>query len=96
MRIHVTILGGDCPRTFTLNGRIGQTMHHLHRAGTEGITALHNPALRLAAYIKSLRIMGFIIDTEREKHEGDYPGVHARYRLVSAVTVRTDRHEGAE
>ena len=71
-------------------------MHHLHHAGTEGITSLNNPALRLAAYIKSLRKMGFIIDTEREKHEGDYPGVHARYRLVSAVTVRTGGNEAAE
>jgi hypothetical protein len=33
------------------------------------------------------RDVGFTIDTEREEHDGDYPGFHARYRLCSTVIL---------
>ncbi|MFT6607143.1 MAG: hypothetical protein ACJA2X_002353 [Halocynthiibacter sp.] len=35
--------------------------------------------------------MGFEITTEREEHEGDYPGHHARYRLESIVKLEHER-----
>lgn len=35
-------LGGDCPRLFTLSGRIGQTIYHLMQAKRQGITSLEN------------------------------------------------------
>jgi hypothetical protein len=91
MQIRVTLTLGEQSRTFILRGRIGQTMHHLHRAGQMGITSLETPALRLSAYIHSLRRMGFEITTEREEHEGDYPGHHARYRLESIVKLEHER-----
>lgn len=87
MKINVTLLGGECPRMFTLSGRVGQTLHHLMQAEGLGITSLENPAIRLAAHIHVLRDMGFIIDTEREPHGGAYPGYHARYRLKSDVVL---------
>jgi hypothetical protein len=87
MDINVTLLGGEYPRHFMLSGRIGQTLHRLHLAGKKGITPLESPALRLAAHVHSLRGLGFIIETEREPHGGAYPGYHARYTLVSGVSV---------
>lgn len=96
MQINVTLLGGDCPRLFTLSGRIGQTMHHLIQAKGQGITSLENPAIRLAAHIHVLRDMGFVIDTEREPHGGAYPGYHARYRLRSSVVLGHSQGEGKQ
>ena len=87
MKLNVTLMGGDCPRMFTLSGRIGQTMHYLMQAKNQGITSLENPAIRLAAHVHSFREMGFLIDTEREPHGGMYPGYHARYRLRSSVVL---------
>ena len=48
MNINATLPGGECPRTFILDGRIGQTLYALHTAGQDGITPLDNPARRLA------------------------------------------------
>jgi hypothetical protein len=87
MNINATLMGGERPRSFCLSGRIGQTLNHIHRAGRTGITSHEWPAMRLSAYVHSLRKMGFKIATERELHGGDYPGHHARYRLESVVTV---------
>lgn len=87
MNLTVTLLGGDCPRLFSLSGRIGQTMYHLMQAKSQGITSRENPAIRLAAHIHSLREMGFLIDTEIEPHGGGYPGYHARYHLRSSVVL---------
>jgi hypothetical protein len=87
MNISVTLLGGEYPRHFILSGRIGQTFHRLHLTGKKGITPLESPALRLAAHVHSLRELGFIIETEREPHGGAYPGYHARYTLVSSVSL---------
>ncbi|MGJ8609502.1 MAG: winged helix domain-containing protein [Octadecabacter sp.] len=50
--------------------------------------------MRLAAYIHSLREMGFTIDTELEQHDGPYAGHHARYRLRSIV-LRTEMDKKA-
>ena len=52
------------------------------------------PAMRLSAYVHSLRKLGFEITTQREPHGGDYPGYHARYRLACTV-VLTLCEEGA-
>jgi len=87
MKITATLSGGDSPRTYNLDGRLGQTLYQLHRSGPAGVTALNAPAKRLAAYVHSLRKLGFTITTEREPHGGDYPGFHARYRLQCEVAL---------
>ena len=88
MHIHVTIPGGDCPRTFELKGRLGWSLAQLAKAGAKGVTPIDNPAPRWSAYVHDLRGMGFPIDTEMVAHDGNYPGHHARYRLACDVTVR--------
>lgn len=87
MDINLTTIGGEQSRTFTLSGRIGQTIYHLWQAGPAGITAFETPALRLAAYVHSLREMGFAIETQMEPHEGKYAGNHAKYILRTSIVV---------
>lgn len=94
MLIHATLPGGDCPRTFELNGRLGWTMVQLAKAGQRGVTAQEVPALRWSAYVHDLRRMGVPIETEMEAHEGQYAGRHARYRLCCDVSIRVLGQEG--
>ena len=96
MNIDVILLGGEGPRYISLSGRIGQTMHALMQAKGKGITPLETPSLRLAAYVHSLRGIGFTIDTEIEQQGGDYPGYHARYRLRSTVALGHNNGEAAQ
>lgn len=88
MKIHVTLNLGEQPRTFELKGRLGWTMAQLVEAGPRGFTTLDRPALRLAAYVHSLRKRGIPIETEIEAHSGPYAGQHARYRLTCDASVR--------
>ena len=81
MHIHVTIMGGECPHTFELKGRLGWAMAQLANAGAKGVTPIERPAPRWSGYIHELRGKGITIDTEMVPHEGNYPGHHARYRL---------------
>jgi transposase len=58
----------------------------LIRAGATGCSFYDAPAPRWASSVHTLRKRGVQITTLRETHGGDYPGTHARYVLVSAVT----------
>jgi hypothetical protein len=96
MNINVTLGGGECPRTFNLSGRLGWTLYQLHRAGARGVTPLERPALRSSSYVHQLRGKGIPVDTEIEKHEGSYKGVHARYRLACNLIVKVIGEEAGE
>ena len=87
MHINVTIMGGDCPRTLELKGRLGWTMAQLTNAGPLGVTPIERPAPRWSGYVHELRGMGIPIDTEMVKHGGAYSGHHARYRLACDVSL---------
>ena len=76
---------GD-PLNITVKGRVKWTLDQLRQAGLTGCTPILNPAPRWSAYVKTLREMGVPIETIREPHEGDYPGVHGRYVLRATVT----------
>ena len=69
-------------------GREAETVIALINAGPRGITSLEafraGWAVRLAAYIRDLRLMGVPIDMKREAHDG---GKHGRYVLRSSVTI---------
>ena len=88
MHIHVTLEGGDAPRTFYLNGRLGWTFYELHTAGKRGVTPVERPAPRWSGYVHDLRGMGIAIDTEMVPHGGTYSGHHARYRLACNAVVQ--------
>lgn len=88
MHIHVTIPGGERPRTFELKGRLGWALAQLATAGAQGVTPIERPAPRWSAYVHDLRTIGFPIDTELVAHDGPYAGHHARYRLACDVKMR--------
>lgn len=75
-------------------GRDGWALLELVRAGSAGLTTLTNPAPRWSHYIYKLRRMGVDIETQDERHEGQFAGSHGRYRLRS--DVRIIDVEGAE
>jgi hypothetical protein len=59
----------------------------LINAGKRGFSSIDNPAPRVSHYVYKLRSFGFSIETQYEPHGGDYPGVHALYRLHSEIQV---------
>jgi hypothetical protein len=69
-------------------GREAETLVALVRAGPRGITSLDafraGWAVRLAAYVRDLRLMGVPIRTARESHAG---GSHARYSLEARIDL---------
>ena len=96
-RVQVTAVGPQGP--FTVAGQEAKALLSLVRAGSAGRTALEVAtwAYRFGAYVWKLRHRyGLAIETRRELHEG---GWHARYVLVSPVTIApddTDRKQAAE
>lgn|GEM_PF-6336428 len=76
----------------TIKGRLAWCLRELLAAGDEGITAYEKPTPHVSDYVRRLRKnYGLRIETEREKHGGLYPGIHARYRLKSEVRVVWER-----
>lgn len=74
------------PFSFTLShSRERKMLDALIRAGATGCNFYDDPAPRWAASIHKLRKRGLIIETVRERHEGEFPGHHARYVMRSMV-----------
>ena len=71
----------------TFQGRECWTLQKLMAAKEGGITAIDNIGPRLSHYVFKLRSAGITIQTDYEKHGGEFPGVHARYTLRSRVAV---------
>lgn len=83
------------PLCIIVKGRTRWALEALIAAGKEGITSLHNPAPRLAAYVFNLREIGVKIETVSEAHEGPFSGTHARYILRSQVSRQPVAKGGA-
>lgn len=73
-----------------LNGRLRWALDNLIRAGVKGCTPIDHPGPRWSAYVHKLKEHGVRIETVHERHEGAFPGTHARYVLRSTV-ARIDR-----
>lgn len=69
-----------------VRGRDRWALESLRRAGPKGCTPIDHPGPRWSAYVFSLKEMGVEIEKVTEKHNGDFPGHHARYVLRSTVT----------
>ena len=84
-RIIVEAVGPNGP--FAVIGQVAKALVSLVEHGAAGVTALevHSWAYRLGAYVHTLRHeYGLAIETVHEDHEG---GWHARYRLLSPVSI---------
>jgi hypothetical protein len=77
----------------TVSGQTARALLALVNAAGRGVTALEVStwALRLAAYVHSLRRLGIAVSMLREPHPG---GWHGRYVLSSPVTVQRVGGEG--
>lgn len=76
----------------TIKGRLAWCLRELLTAGDKGITAYEKPTPHVSDYVRRLRKKyGLRIETEREKHGGIYPCIHARYRLKSEIKVVWER-----
>lgn len=82
---------------FRLIGRFGWALKNLVHAGKKGCTPIDHPGPRWSAYVHKLRTKyGLVIETIDEKHDGPFPGTHARYVLHSAVEILdTEQQEEA-
>lgn len=78
--------GAGVMQTCTVKGQTSRTLYELMKAGPKGVTALEIStwALRLSAYIFSLRKLGLEITTLHEEHP---EGWHGRYVLVTPVEI---------
>ena len=82
-----TITDTDPPRTICLQGRDRWALEMLMKAGELGLTSIQLSGPRVSAYIHDLRHEHRLnIHTETEPHEGDFPGWHGRYFLLSKVS----------
>ena len=81
--------------TIRVNGREAWTLRRLIDAGAKGISGFDQIGPRLSAYIFDLKRLGFSIETQHEKHGGQFPGNHARYVLRSAVEVLEETKRAA-
>ncbi|MDQ0998088.1 hypothetical protein QFZ34_003270 [Phyllobacterium ifriqiyense] len=74
-----------------LKGRVAWTAEQLVKAGSQGITTVQFPGVRLSEHVRVLRHdFGIEIETIVEKHDGPFPGSHGIYKLVTELAVLTE------
>ena len=87
-------IGDDAVSTVSVRGREAWALMALMAAGEDGCTPINNPGPRWSGYVLDLRRLGFVVETVRERHGGEFPGHHARYVLRSPIFV-LDYSKGA-
>lgn len=89
-------IGDDAVSTVSVRGREAWALVALMAAGEGGCTPINNPGPRWSGYVHDLRRLGFVIETVRERHGGEFPGHHARYVLRSPVFVLNHSNQTRE
>lgn len=87
LRVQKVDAGEPLGEPQNLIGRLAWTMRLLIKAGEQGVSSLDHVGPRLSDYVFKLRRRGYAIETIDTKHGGEFPGVHAVYRLHSEVRV---------
>ncbi|MGN7772170.1 winged helix domain-containing protein [Phyllobacterium sp. 22552] len=78
----------DEGKSFILTGRVAWTAEQLVKAGSQGITTMQFPGVRLSEHVRVLRHdFGIEIETIVEKHDGPFPGSHGIYKLVTELVI---------
>ncbi len=78
----------------TLTKRAEFFLEEMLVAGSEGITTIDYPGVRVGDAIHKLRKAGVDVQTLHEAHGGDFAGHHGRYVLRSRI-VRLENVTGA-
>ena len=73
------------PLPLKLTKRAEFFLEELLAAGSEGITTIDYPGVRVGDAIFKLRKAGVVVDTVYEEHGGEFAGHHGRYVLRSKV-----------
>jgi hypothetical protein len=89
-------IGDDAGSAITVHGRGAWALMALMEAGERGCTPIDHPGPRWSSYVHDLRRLGFVIETVRERHGGEFPGDHARYVLRSPVFLLDHSEHGKE
>lgn len=85
---HFFVEGCETSGRRTATGREAWALQQLVAAGPDGCTPISTPGPRWSAYVHALRHEhGLVIETAHERHEGQFPGSHARYILRSDVRL---------
>ncbi len=80
--------GHEPPRAVVVTGkRPNWLIDVLRAAGSHGTTAIRHPGVRVADAVFKLRKLGINIVTETERHDGDFAGTHAKYRLLDRLEL---------
>jgi hypothetical protein len=87
-------LGGS-PQPLALTKRATFFLEELLAAGSEGITTIDYPGVRVGDAVHKLRKAGVDIETQYEQHGGEFAGHHGRYVLRSKV-ARLDNPGAAD
>ncbi|WP_244495254.1 winged helix domain-containing protein [Ensifer sp. Root423] len=87
MRVQLLDKGQPHGLPITVVGREYWALKNLIDAGERGCTPIDQPGPRWSHYIWKLRGYGIAIETTDERHDGPFPGIHARYILRSDLTV---------
>jgi hypothetical protein len=78
---------GEAGPVVKVRGRDAWALLELKAANDDGCTPIDHPGPRWSGYVHKLRKAGIIIATIRERHSGPFAGQHARYVLISIVTI---------
>jgi hypothetical protein len=73
------------PQPLALTKRAAFFLEELLAAGSEGITTIDYPGVRVGDAIHKLRKAGVQIETQYEQHRGEFGGCHGRYVLRSRI-----------
>jgi hypothetical protein len=82
-------LVGD-PRPLALTKRAEFFLEKMLAAGSQGITTIDYPGVRVGDAVHKLRKAGIRIETQYEQHGGEFAGHHGRYILRSKVVRLSD------
>jgi hypothetical protein len=75
-------------REATFIGRDAWMLRRLMAAGPRGVTTAELPAgVRASHFIFKLRRAGLLIESQEQRHGGDFPGRHVVYILRSLIEV---------
>ena len=75
----------NTPQPLALTTRAEFFLEEMLAAGSEGITAIDYPGVRVGDAVFKLRKAGVDIETQYEQHGGEFAGHHGRYILRSKV-----------
>jgi hypothetical protein len=79
---------GEHRRRLEISGRAAWALTELVKAGPAGLTTLERPAPRWSHYVYQLkRVHGINIETQHERHGGEFAGNHGRYIVHTPVSI---------